>query len=263
MKAQGATEYLVQMGVVLVIALFVIGILAFPIGSTSDAKKKQTDIHFKINEIGTQVEDESWRSITQGLVGYWKFDEGSGTSAADSRGSNTGTLYNGPTWVSGKSSYALSFDGANDYVRATNSNPLGNIYTVAWWQKNDGPSNGPEIQPIGLVQSSNQFYKVNGGNSMCWVNNLSGCTSTSDTIGEWTHYAYVSEPAQWRIYRNGALARTRDVSTLSLPTSNIDVGRMYGATWFWNGTIDEVMVFNRALSASEIRLLYENPGYPQ
>src|SRR3989338_5884576 len=54
---------------------------------------------------------------TNGLVGYWAFDEGSGTTAGDSSGNgNNGTLVNGPTWTAGKvGSQAISFDGSNDY----------------------------------------------------------------------------------------------------------------------------------------------------
>src|SRR3989338_7820913 len=77
-KGQGGTEYLVTMGVVLMIALVCIGLLVWPTGTTKDAKKQQTDIHFKIGEMGTQVEGAP--PLVQGLVAYYKFDEGSGTS---------------------------------------------------------------------------------------------------------------------------------------------------------------------------------------
>src|SRR5262249_49373042 len=54
---------------------------------------------------------------TQGLIGYWKFDESTGTTAIDSSGlGNNGILTNGPTWTSGKVNGALGFDGINDYV---------------------------------------------------------------------------------------------------------------------------------------------------
>ena len=49
-------------------------------------------------------------ATTNGLVGYWNFDEGSGTTAADSSGNNnTGTLTNGPTWTAGKKRASFGF----------------------------------------------------------------------------------------------------------------------------------------------------------
>ena len=100
-KGQGATEFLVLTGVVLMIALVCITLLVWPTGTTKDTKKSQTDIHFKIAAM-------EYPDLLQGLVAYYKFDEGSGTTAADSRGGNTGNLTNGPTWVSGKSGNAVS-----------------------------------------------------------------------------------------------------------------------------------------------------------
>ena len=59
-------------------------------------------------------------ATTNGLVGYWNFDEGTGTTAADSSGSgNNGTLVNGSTWTAGKvGNGALQFDGVDDSVNA-------------------------------------------------------------------------------------------------------------------------------------------------
>jgi hypothetical protein len=62
-----------------------------------------------IYEVGT---DLNLANFARGLVGYWKFDEGSGTTANDSSGyGNNGTLYNSPTWTTGKVGGALSFNG--------------------------------------------------------------------------------------------------------------------------------------------------------
>src|SRR5438128_9156769 len=78
---------------------------------------------------------------TQGLVGYWKFDESTGTTAIDSSGlGNNGTLTNGPTWTAGKVNGALSFDGTNDYVELPNEASFNftNNFAVSVWMKTPG-----------------------------------------------------------------------------------------------------------------------------
>src|SRR2546425_8058185 len=80
----------------------------------------------------------------QGLVGYWKFDEGKTRVAADSSGNgNNGALKGsgGPTWISGVLSNALRFDGADEYVNVPNSASLGisGDITVAAWIKREEP----------------------------------------------------------------------------------------------------------------------------
>src|SRR3981189_591704 len=52
--------------------------------------------------------------INSGLIGYWKFDENSGTTAADSAGSHPGTLVNGPAWTAGRINSALQFNASDD-----------------------------------------------------------------------------------------------------------------------------------------------------
>src|SRR3989338_1965645 len=69
---------------------------------------------------------------TSGLVGYWTFDEGAGTTANDSSGNNnTGTLTNGPTWTTGKIGQALNFDGSDDYVKIPGTATLMSNFSVS------------------------------------------------------------------------------------------------------------------------------------
>lgn len=66
-----------------------------------------------------------------GLVAYWSFDEGSGTTAEDfsPANANTGNLTNGPTWTTGQIGRAVSFDGVDDYVNTTSTIDT-SLYTV-------------------------------------------------------------------------------------------------------------------------------------
>ena len=71
------------------------------------------------------------------LVAYWMFDEGTGTTAYDSKGDNDGNLMNGPVWTTGQIDGGLSFDGTNDYVNVNNSASLSfsqsSSFTIALW----------------------------------------------------------------------------------------------------------------------------------
>src|SRR6185436_17205191 len=122
-------------------------------------------------------------------VGYWKFNEGSGTTVADASGNgNTGTLVNGPAWTSGGISGALSFDGVDDYINvphttALNSYPL----TVATWVKTGATGLSGIVNKYAPGSSNGYQVFMNGGNLCAWyfrnatnyVWDGSGCTLTA------------------------------------------------------------------------------------
>src|SRR3989338_2173060 len=97
------------------------------------------------------------QDITSGLIGHWKFDETSGTSASDSSGNNnTGTLTNSPTWTTGKINSALSFDGTDDYVNIGNMNVSGSGITIAAWVKADSFSSAIDTRFISKANSTSE-----------------------------------------------------------------------------------------------------------
>lgn len=277
MKAQGATEYLVIVGVVLMIALVCVGLLVWPTGTTKDAKKQQTDIHFKIGEIGTQA--EGYPQLTEGLIAYWKFEEGSGTAAANNRGGTSGTLTNGPTWATGKSGQALEFSGEDatkPYVQT--STDIGNASekTFAGWFKFNKNREWMVMVLEGIEFDSNKYSGLITNSGGVWLyqayNGGASTFSSAATpipVGGWHHVAgVISKSGNYmKIYFDGSLnasysSASIGSSTFYNPTGSVRIGGGTGGYGF-NGTIDEAMVYNRALSADEIRLLYENPGYPQ
>jgi hypothetical protein len=224
-----------------------------------------------------------------GMVGYWSFNEGTSTKATDFSGnSNTGTLNNmafpstaTSGWNPGKRGNGLVFDGTDDYVNVPDSTSLnisGTVSISAWVK---APNSNQNLCFVSKRVSSSPFTMyslcVSGadsfGNSsgkkiyflMMESNsgNYRGSYTTADVVdGNWHHIVAVSDAsgASLTIYVDGvSVALTNDHSGGSWPNTNnsqpLTIGFNNGSGYF-NGPIDEVRIYNRALTASEVRLLY-------
>lgn len=199
------------------------------------------------------------------LVGFWKLDDGTGTTAVDSSGNGySGTLYNGAAWSTGKYNGALSFDGTDDYVNLGNPSGLqitGAMTLSAWVYIDTFTNNGRIIAKQG--NSSNRGWTLNVEGTGCGSFQIASNASTAVivnsgalTAGQWVHLAGVYEPGTaLRIYVNGVLNNS---NTTAIPSSqynnslNVNIGRRPDNSCYFDGKIDEVRVYNRALSASEI-----------
>jgi hypothetical protein len=203
---------------------------------------------------------------SSGLVGYWKFDEGSGTTATDSSGhNNTGTLINGPTWTTGKVGNALSFDGVDDYVSTLSNTSLSpSIATISVWIKpNATQSTNTRIiniqdtsgknYDLSILQSSYKIDFVNWNGSYASVDLAS---TSAVPPNEWTHIVVVVGNQNNRLYINGVLEASSTSSSTQPGSSILSIGRHLTAGWYFNGFIDEVAIYNRALSTSEISVIY-------
>jgi hypothetical protein len=220
--------------------------------------------------------------LQNGLAGYWSFDEGRGTTAGDSSGNgNTGTLMNGPTWVSGKSGTALSFDGADDYVEIPEAQSLNlsSALTVSAWINNQASADSSPSQDQYRIIASKGWASDNSGSwTLAWRINDG---SLFFFAGRATSYRYVSyaydnsQAGTWHLvtavldngnislYQDGVLQAGPvgiDSSKIRTDTSPILIGSSpVSNNWLhnWNGFIDEFRLYNRALSADEIASLYQ------
>jgi len=213
-------------------------------------------------------------ALTEGtdLVGKWHFDEGSGTTAYDSSEySNNGTLVNGPTWLDGIVGKALSFDGIDDYINCGN-NPSLNItgpITIVLWLKpivagEGGPNAGSVCKAEEGVDWSWQlrYNAPGGGNYMGFQFNGDPEGSTWVSVkqnlspGEWYHIAGTFDGTNIKCYLNGSETDTNQISAIKGGSSTLFIGQDGWDTIF-NGVIDEVKIYNRALSAEEIKADYD------
>jgi carbon monoxide dehydrogenase subunit G len=209
-----------------------------------------------------------------GLIGYWAFNEGTGVSTIDSSGrNNTGTLVNGPIWTAGKVSNALRFnatDNGNDdddprVVIGRNFDVSTLPFTLSAWinpvdftdwraifSKRDSPSRLAMRFDIGLSQGNGQVY-VNGATLLTF-----GYAPPTNT---WTHITVVATSSNTKLYVNGVLRKSIGAMKLGTKASaNTVIGGTGegpgGDNDPFKGMIDEVRVYNRALSASEVQNAY-------
>lgn len=205
--------------------------------------------------------------ITTGLVAYWKFDEGSGTTAADSSGNNnTGTLTNGPTWTAGKVNSAVSLNGTNQYVALGSDLMASGDRTACAWAYLAAPMANISWQSIfNSVYFTVQYFFANGTYSLEVTsdnNHLVSYSLPSSPVGVWNHI-YVVRPGgpglNATLYVNGvnvAADSDGDPNT----AFNLDIGGNTNNPIYFNGKIDEVRVYNRLLTDQEIKRLY-NMGH--
>jgi hypothetical protein len=208
-----------------------------------------------------------------GLVGYWKLDEGNGTIAADSSGNNNnGTLQNGPIWVDGKYVKALSFDGTDDYVSIGSSSSLefSQQFTVACWAKVEDSTGDHQVilaQNYGYSDIYGIEYQPDGHTPQFFVGTSSGVrqyavSSLVVQFGEWVHLVGCFDGSSVRIYVNGTLRGTTDlIGSIDIKDKPIQLGahtEPSDRNWF-RGTVDNVMIYNRALSADEVMAHYLFP----
>lgn len=204
----------------------------------------------------------------------WSFDEGSGCVANDLYGTNNGVLGNNcptisPSWVAGKTGNALSFNGSSNNVSISDSVNLNfttSMSVSAWIKWDINPSSGMAYATIVNKNGDSQYrLQHNSTNSRFefGIKTNTGGTyvtsSTSPIIGTWYHLVGTWDGALIKIYVNGNLEQTLARSGI-MPASTFPCkigSSSINARWF-SGIIDEVNLWNRALSQEEITQIYSS-----
>ena len=193
-------------------------------------------------------------------VGIWLFDEGSGTTAKDSSGNkNDGTLKNGPKWVEGKFGKALEFDGGN-YVEvpASASFSYEKGYSFAIWFK----ANRVDVQQGQIGQNGGGQY-INfwmNSNQLRWEtdNGQNFYSTVLIQANQWYHAVgtYDFSTGLAKIYINGQFDKeisfTSDKNFTAIP---VIIGSYGVGSYPFNGTIDEVAIFNVPLLEGDIQTI--------
>lgn len=207
------------------------------------------------------------------LVSYYPFNESSGTNAEDVLEDYNGTLINGVVvGREGKLGTAYGFDGTNDYVNLSNFDINTELnYSISIWFKTNSTNDKKLITQETQGSATNSVVLVDlatSGIRFCNYNTTNGVTCAtatgfSDTTG-WHNVVAVWNGTTKLLYLDGALNTTSVLAgtakNLPYTTTPWQIGGRFNSdtTEYYNGTMDEIGIWNRTLSASEISSIYNS-----
>jgi hypothetical protein len=202
------------------------------------------------------------------IAAYWKLDDGSGTTVADAgSGRHAGALKGGPAWTTGMRGGALVLDGKDDYVDFGDLRdlPAGRAArSICAWAKTDTIASGWRwIVAYGTAgQSQAMFLGANG-------NALFGGGYTDDlqlngfwSPGVWQHVCLTYDGATAKLYANGQQVAS-SLKTWDLVLNRVGIGRQVNdAAEFWDGAVDDVRIYRRALPQSDVKAIMDGKSVP-
>jgi hypothetical protein len=218
----------------------------------------------------TTISTTTTAPINDGLIAYYPFN---GNANDESGTTNNGVEYGGIQYVSGKIDDAAKFDMSN-YISVNDSSSLKlNTYTFAAW------INADTITGAGSDGANRIFEKGAGTNYWLYIGNTLPATNAVATVGfnnggyinissntlisanSWYHITGTYDGNFLKIYINGTLDNSLKISSAINKTNEpLIIGWRYNGTYgdHFSGLIDELRIYNRALSETEIQQLYEN-----
>ncbi len=217
---------------------------------------------------------------TDGLIAYWPFNGG----ANDESGNEINAAVVGPTLTSdrhGNINAAYAFDGLNDYLEADASLLPTAERTISLWFYANTVDNRPGLLGYGgsSTRGTSWFMglNVNGIKSFhmsChWLINRIDYYYTDPPVNEWYHWVITTDISGTKIYVNGleeesnttyvdnTYVNGKEIGIGVIASSNGNVPYTDGNVKYFNGTIDDIRIYNRALNESEIEALYHEDGW--
>lgn len=209
---------------------------------------------------------------TQGLIclldsGFLPSYKRTGTNWYDLSGSgHTATTYNSPTWVDYKEG-SLLFNGTNQYARTGQFTPnITNKTFNFWCQVSDIESTGGGVISLEGVSNGKYDSIIYNQGGQGWgfgseSNNRSDWSGVKETTPyDWVNICATYENNNYNLYRNGVLIlTTTGFTSLNFNfNSNISIGVSNGTTGYFGGPIPVAMIYNRALTSSEVLENYNN-----
>jgi hypothetical protein len=218
---------------------------------------------------GAPVAGPSVPAGTPGIDGIaaYPFDENTGTVAADAVGDHDATLVGGASWTAGKSGSALATNGSGQYADTGASlvNTEGS-YSAAAWVKFNAVGDGFQTVVSQDGDNTSAFFLQYSGQDHRLAFSFVGTRALAPTAPEanrWYHVVGVRDAASGtlKLYVDGQLAATKSVCLGDASTGHTVIGRgKYGGgpVDYLDGAVDQVHVYDRALSDADVSALYSS-----
>jgi len=232
--------------------------------------------YWRVDEVqsdGSVVTGDVWSFSPGSLVGWWKLDDGSGDTVADSSGNNLqGTIAGDPVWSDGVAGKAMKFDGDGDYVDLGNDPSLNitNQITVAAWIKVDTfdcewqaiitKGDGSWRLQRNGTENSIEFACTGAFVPNALVGSLFGTISIND--GKWHHVAGTYDGSRICLYVDGKLDVSSEAAgSIMVNDYNVLIGaNAEKANRNFKGSINNVRIYSYALSAEEVNEIFAEQG---
>lgn len=220
--------------------------------------------------------------ISANFLAYWPIDEGSGSTTTDASGNGYDGALSGGSWVSGKYGSAVSFNGVNDFVdlgTEIDIVPQHEVTFAAWVRWDDFSPSSCAVSDCRILSkatatSEQDHYWMlstiaqSGGVRLRFRLKTNGNTSTliatSDDLqtGVWTHVAATYDGSSMKLYKDGVLVGS--LARTGLIDTNPFVGAAIGVnpdqSKFMHGVIDDVRIYDEALSEGDIQIVMTQGG---
>ncbi len=217
--------------------------------------------------------DAAGANVTSGLIHRWEFNEGSGTSAANSVGAQAGTLTGGASWAAGVYGTAVDLDGTG-YVALGTMDISGSAMSITAWVKSGYlvPDDFRIISKASSTSEADHYWMLGTENTIAPRIRLKtgGTTNTLSQYNQsykflqsstWQLFGLTYDGSTMRIYVDGTEVRST-AKTGALSTNNAiaaAIGRNGSDnSGRWRGLIDDVRIYDRALSAAEVKDLFDH-----
>jgi len=224
--------------------------------------KSQGELSVMKGEVGSAQDTSNTCDVFKdnSCVATYKFDG----NANDASGSYNGIWSGNEQYDAGKWEQAAKFDGSS-YVTA--STPISDCSTFSvslWWKWSGGDTN-----------TFSRLFSIGNGTNTCWLgwgNDGEGILSGDETniraktvltdFTDYYHTVLVIDGSDWYLYLNGALDNSgTNFNPINNAFNSLNIGLQYNGAEQWKGLIDQVRIFNRALTAEEVKVLYSEQTY--